>query len=147
MDFAQLPVYPGLAALCVGAATPGGLQAGQQRGIHQAIGQCLPDFDLGTLAALAGDELANRRQGVEVFNNHAGVKHRLATLHDQAGDLAQRVGRPNRGAGCPGIFQDMLVVELFLGHHDPYFSHIGAGIGSDEFHNDRMGSMGMAAFR
>ena len=60
IDFVQLPINPWLAALRIGTATPGGFQARQNGGVHEAIGQRFPGFNLRTLAPLAGNKLANR---------------------------------------------------------------------------------------
>ena len=59
VDLAHLPVDPGLTALAVGAAGPGGLQAREDGRIHDAVGQRLPGLDLGPFAATAGWKQCN----------------------------------------------------------------------------------------
>ena len=86
------------------------------------------------LAALAGDELAHGREGVEILDDHPRVEHRLAAFHHQAGHLAQGIGGGDGGVVGPDVFLHELVVELFLGHHHPHLADVGAGCGSDQFH-------------
>ncbi|GAB4207762.1 MAG: hypothetical protein Fur0019_12680 [Tibeticola sp.] len=130
----ELARDPGGAALAFGAAGPGGFEAREDGGIEQAVGQRLPGLDFGTLAPSGRNELAHRREGVEVFDDDARVEHRLAAFHDEAGHLAQRVVVLDAGVGRPHVFGDELVVELLLGHDDAHLAHVGAGEGSDEFH-------------
>jgi hypothetical protein len=80
------------------------------------------------------NQLADGRQGVEVFDDHARVEHRLAAFHDQARHLSQRVGAGNRGVGRPDVFDHELVIEPLFGQHHAHLAHIRAGGGSDQFH-------------
>lgn len=134
VDLGHLPVDPGLGAFGVGAAGPGVFQAGGNAGVQNAVGQCFPGLDFGALAAGGRNELADGRQRVEVLDDDAGVEHRLAAFHDQAGHLAERVGTADASAGRPDVFEDELVVELFFRHDDADLADVGAGEGSDQFH-------------
>jgi cytosine/creatinine deaminase len=55
-----LAADPGLAALGIGAAFPGGFHAGQDGRVHQAVGQGLPGAHLGAFTALLRDQPAHR---------------------------------------------------------------------------------------
>ena len=60
---------------------------------------------LGALAARRRNQLAYRRQCIEILDDHARVKNGIAALHDQAGHLAQRVGGADTRIFGPDIFQ------------------------------------------
>ncbi|MCY1372057.1 hypothetical protein D9M69_592370 [compost metagenome] len=134
LDLGALALDPGGAALGVGAAGPGGFEAPEHAGVHDAVGQRFPGLDLGALAALLRNELAHGRQGVDVFDDDARVEHRLAAFHDQARHLAQRVRMGDRGVCGPDVFDHELVVEPLFGQHHAHLAHIRAGGGSDQFH-------------
>ncbi|MCY1548196.1 hypothetical protein D9M68_842920 [compost metagenome] len=138
LHLVHLAIDPGAAALFFAAAGPGGFKPRQDRSVQHAIGQRLPGLDLGALAARCRDQLAHRGQRVQVFDDHARVKHRLAAFHDQARHLAQRIGRGNLRVGGPHVFRQELVIQLLLGHDDANFAHVGAGDGADEFHEAGM---------
>jgi hypothetical protein len=146
VDLGQVAVDPGGAALGVGAARPGLLQARGDRGIQQAIGQRLPGAHLRALAAGGRDQPAHRGEGVDVFHDHARIEHRLATFHHQAGHLAQRVGRRDARVGRPDVFQFQAIVELLFGHHDAHLAHVGAGERSDQFHGEIPGQTNCKRF-
>jgi len=131
---AHLAVAPGLATL-IGAATgPVGFQPRQQGGVEQAVAQRFPGAHLDPLAARRRNELAHRRQRVDVLDDHARIENRFTTVQHQARHLAQRVALED-GVAVPDIFQHELVVELLLGHHHAHLAHVGAGKGSDQFHH------------
>ena len=44
---------------------------------RDAVGQRLPGLDLGPFAAHRRNELAYRRQGIEVFHDHARIEERI----------------------------------------------------------------------
>ena len=134
IDLGHLAIHPGLRALGRCAARKGVFQAHQNGRVEHAIGQRLPGLDLGALAARRGNQLAHGREGVEVFHNHARIKQRLAPLHQQARHFAQRIGGGNAGAIAPDIVQHELVIQLFFGHDNAHFAHVGAGGRSDQFH-------------
>ena len=91
VDFPHLAINPRLAALCFRSAFEDHFHSGQQRRIHQAIGQRFPGFDFSALASLRGNQFADRRKRVQVLNNNARIKHRLAAFHHQARYFAERV--------------------------------------------------------
>ena len=133
VDAAHLPVDPGLRALRFAAPGPDLFHARQQGRVEHAVGQRLPGAHLDALAPAGRDQLAHRRQRVQVLDDDARVEHRLAAFHHQAGHLAQRVGLEHL-VGGPHVFQRELEVELLLGHHDAHLAHVRAGERSDEFH-------------
>ncbi|MNT00679.1 hypothetical protein D3C72_1351190 [compost metagenome] len=112
----------------------GGLQAYQQRCVEQAVGQRLPAADFQALAPALRDQPADRRQGVDIFDDHARIEDRAAVFHDQARHFAERVELADPGLGRPDILFDELALDLFLRHHHAHLARVGTGPGCIQLH-------------
>jgi hypothetical protein len=129
MHLAQLAVDPDLALLLDRAQRF--FQPHQDGGVEHAIGQRFPAFDGRAFAALRRNQLADRRERIQVFDDNAGVEHCGAVFHDQARHLAQGIGLRNDGFRAPDVIQYQLVIELFFSHDDAHFTHIRTGEGTE----------------
>jgi len=87
---------------------------------------------------LLGNQLAHGGQGVEVFDDHARIEHRVAAFHDEARHLPEGVGVRDGGVGRPDVLDHELVVETLFGQHHAHLAHIRAGGRSDQFHESSL---------
>ena len=103
---------------------------------HKAMGRKTdPAFDRSAVPATGRDEPADRRQGIEVFHDDAGIEQGTAIFGDKAGHLAQGVDFLDLAVRRPDVLDLHVEVEFLFGHDNADFAHEGAGQRGEQFHD------------
>jgi hypothetical protein len=129
-----LPRQPAGAALVRLAARV--LETDEHGGIEQPVGQRLPAAHVDALPACRRDEALDRREVVEVFDDHARIEDRGAVVEHQTRDLARRIGLRDRGLRRPDVFSLVAVLDALFGENDPNLADVRTGVGADQLHDN-----------
>src|SRR5690606_22406046 len=82
------------------------------RSVQNTVSDGFPTFHRGTLAPLLGQQSAYGRERIKIFNDDAGIKEGATIIHDETGNLTQRVVLLDSRILRPDIFKDKFVFQL-----------------------------------
>ncbi len=76
----------------------------------------------------------NRRQVVQILDDHTRIEKRAAVIGQQAGDLAQRIEFLEPGFGRKDVFELVLIVDFLFRQDDFYLADVGTGVRAEKLH-------------
>jgi hypothetical protein len=115
--------------------------------VADAVGERFPLLDGDALARRLRDQPRHRAHEVDVLDDDARIVEMRAVVEDQHRQLAERVVRVQRVAGCPARRLDRLVLDLLFGEHDAHLARIRARRRSDQFQHGKSAAEGWCGGR